>query len=205
MQTEKWCVRDRCWTRRKTGPLWVNCCVCPQCQALDGAIGGYTWKPSVSRCVAGGDATTGPPIFNCLEYTCSSQQEVQSVTPSLNSGLALNFLWSIECGQNDTVCFLTISLIWPCSIFFFLNYLLDFPGGTVDKSLSANAGDTGSIPDLGRFRMPWSNQARLPQLLSPRAASTETHAPGPCAPQEEKPPPGEACTPQWRVAPALEN
>ena len=28
-----------------------------------------------------------------------------------------------------------------------------FPGGPVDK----NAGDTGSIPDLGRFHMPWSN------------------------------------------------
>ena len=29
----------------------------------------------------------------------------------------------------------------------------DFSGGTVDKSLPANAGDLGSIPGLGRFHM----------------------------------------------------
>ena len=33
----------------------------------------------------------------------------------------------------------------------------DFPGGTVVKNLPANAGDTGSIPDLGRSPMLWSN------------------------------------------------
>ena len=33
----------------------------------------------------------------------------------------------------------------------------DFPGGTVDKNPPANAGDTGSIPGLGRFHMVWSN------------------------------------------------
>ena len=34
----------------------------------------------------------------------------------------------------------------------------DLPGGgSVVKHLPANAGDTGSIPDLGRFHMPWSN------------------------------------------------
>ena len=33
----------------------------------------------------------------------------------------------------------------------------DFPGGTVVKSLSANAGDTGSSPGLGRFHMPRSS------------------------------------------------
>ena len=30
----------------------------------------------------------------------------------------------------------------------------DFPGGPVIKNLPASAGDTGSIPALGRFRMP---------------------------------------------------
>ena len=29
----------------------------------------------------------------------------------------------------------------------------DFPGGSVDENLPANAGDTGSIPGLGRFHM----------------------------------------------------
>ena len=32
-----------------------------------------------------------------------------------------------------------------------------FPGGTVVENLPANAGDTGSSPDLGRSHMPWSN------------------------------------------------
>ena len=33
----------------------------------------------------------------------------------------------------------------------------DFPGGTVVKNPPANAGDTGSIPGLGRFHVPQSN------------------------------------------------
>ena len=36
--------------------------------------------------------------------------------------------------------------------------MLDFPGGSVDKSLPANAGDTGSIPALERFHMPLSTK-----------------------------------------------
>ena len=35
--------------------------------------------------------------------------------------------------------------------------LVGFPGGTVVKNPSANAGDTGSSPDPGRSHMPWSN------------------------------------------------
>ena len=31
-----------------------------------------------------------------------------------------------------------------------------FSGGSVDKNLSANAGDIGSIPGPGRFHMSWS-------------------------------------------------
>ena len=37
--------------------------------------------------------------------------------------------------------------------------------GTVDKSLPASAGDTGSIPGLGKFRMPQCNQVQQLQLL----------------------------------------
>ena len=33
----------------------------------------------------------------------------------------------------------------------------DFPGGAVVKNPPANAGDTGSSPDLGRSHMPQSN------------------------------------------------
>ena len=41
-----------------------------------------------------------------------------------------------------------------------------FPGGTVAKSLPANAGDTGLSPGLGRSHMPQNNYACAPQLLS---------------------------------------
>ena len=33
----------------------------------------------------------------------------------------------------------------------------DFPGSSVVKNPSVNAGDTGSIPGLGRFHMPWGS------------------------------------------------
>ena len=44
--------------------------------------------------------------------------------------------------------------------------VLGFPGGAVVGSLPAGAGDMGSSPGLGGSRMPWSNWAREPQLLS---------------------------------------
>jgi len=43
----------------------------------------------------------------------------------------------------------------------------DFPSGTVVKNLPANAGDGGLISDLGRFHIPWSNKAHVPQLQNP--------------------------------------
>ena len=94
---------------------------------------------------------------------------------------------------------------------------LGFPGGTVVKNLPASAGNMGSSPGLGRSHMPWSNyacapqllslnsRAREPQLPSPRATTTETCAPRARAPQQEKPPPWEACTLQRRVAPTRHN
>ena len=36
-------------------------------------------------------------------------------------------------------------------------FIRDFPGGLVVKNPSANAGDTGSLPDLGRSHMPRGN------------------------------------------------
>ena len=82
---------------------------------------------------------------------------------------------------------------------------VDFSSSAVDKNPSANAGDTGSIPDPGRFHMPQSNEARVPQLLSPHAAITEDHAPRACAPQQEKPLQWEACALQRGEAPACCN
>ena len=49
----------------------------------------------------------------------------------------------------------------------------DFPGGAVVKNPPANAGDTGSSPGPGRSHMPWSNEARAPQLLSLRSRTRE--------------------------------
>ena len=34
---------------------------------------------------------------------------------------------------------------------------MDFPDGPMVKNLTANAGDTGSVPGLGRFHVSWSN------------------------------------------------
>ena len=48
---------------------------------------------------------------------------------------------------------------------------MGFPGGAVVESLPANAGDTGSSPGLGGSRMPRSNWAREPRLLSLRVWS----------------------------------
>ena len=53
----------------------------------------------------------------------------------------------------------------------------DFPGGAVDKSLPANAGDTGSTPGPGRSHMSWSSQAHESQLLSPSTATSEALMP----------------------------
>ena len=47
-----------------------------------------------------------------------------------------------------------------------------FPGGQEVKNLPANVGDTGLIPGLGRFYMPWGNQACVPLLLSSRACTS---------------------------------
>ena len=45
------------------------------------------------------------------------------------------------------------------------------------KNPPANAGDTGSSPGPGRSHMPWSNEAHVPQLLSPRATTAEARSP----------------------------
>ena len=52
---------------------------------------------------------------------------------------------------------------------------------------------------------PVHSRARMPQLLSLRAATTEACVPRAHAPQQEKPPQWEAHAPQARVAPARLN
>ena len=63
----------------------------------------------------------------------------------------------------------------------------DFPGATGANNLPANAGDTSSIPGLGRSHMPWSNKVHVPELLSPHAVTSEALTPMVCAPQEKPP------------------
>ena len=57
----------------------------------------------------------------------------------------------------------------------------DFPGGSVVKNLPANAGDTGSIPGLGR------SLDGAKEQLSPCTTAIETATPKACALQQEKP------------------
>ena len=52
---------------------------------------------------------------------------------------------------------------------------------------------------------PAHSRVRMPQLLSPCAATTEARVPRAHALQQEKPPQWEAHTLQWRVAPACRN
>ena len=80
--------------------------------------------------------------------------------------------------------------------------------------LTCQWGDTGLIPDPGRFHMPQSNYACAPQLLSPNsradepqlwslhAATTEARGPRACASQQENPLQWEAHALQQRVVPA---
>ena len=53
--------------------------------------------------------------------------------------------------------------------------LLDFPGGPGVKNLPANAGDTGSIPDPGRFdvHLSLNTTTTKPVLQSPSSPTRE--------------------------------
>ena len=59
------------------------------------------------------------------------------------------------------------------SMFKILHDPWGFPGDSMVKNLPANAGDMGLIPGPGRSHMPWSNQAQMPQLLSPCSRAQE--------------------------------
>ena len=82
---------------------------------------------------------------------------------------------------------------------FLLRRGLDLSGDTADRNLPANAGDTGSIPGPGRFHMPRSNEAHVPQLLSPSSKAGEPQL---LSPRDAT---TEAQCPQSRAAPAHPN
>ena len=56
------------------------------------------------------------------------------------------------------------------------------------KNPPANAGDMGSSPGPGRSHMPWSNKARMPQLLSLSSRAREPPLVKPAHHNEEQPP-----------------
>ena len=45
----------------------------------------------------------------------------------------------------------------PYTIKWFQKKKRGFPGGSVVKNLPTHVRDTGSVPDVGRFHMPWSS------------------------------------------------
>ena len=63
--------------------------------------------------------------------------------------------------------------------------ILGFPRSSVVEGPPANAGDVGSIADLGRAHMPRSNRARAPQPLSLCSGAREQRLPSPRAPAAE--------------------
>ena len=73
-----------------------------------------------------------------------------------------------------------------------LRFVQSFPDGSVVKKPSANAGDTGLIPDLGRSHLLQRGQARVLQLLSLQSRAQELQllkpkCPRACARQQEEP------------------
>ena len=124
-----------------------------------------------------------PPVYQNSSFSVDDEQN-HSSTPSLSTSLFLFFSLRLDPG---------------------------FPGGAVVENPPAKAGDTGSIPSLGRSHMPRSSSARAPQLLSlcsracepqllsPRAATTEACVPRAVLHNErshrnEKPP---HCNEEW--------
>ena len=49
-------------------------------------------------------------------------------------------------------------MILPPIYFIYLKYNESyFPGGAVDENRPASTGDSGLLPGLGRFHVPWGN------------------------------------------------
>ena len=73
-----------------------------------------------------------------------------------------------------------------------------FPGSSVVKNPPASAGDTGSVPDLGRSHMLW--KSRVPQLLSLWSRAWELQLLTPDAATIEAPGPKNPCSAKRETA-----
>ena len=102
--------------------------------------------------------------------------------------------------SNSYFCMVRFGVIFKCQVFFKCK---GFPRGSVVKTTPASAGDTGLLPGLGRSHMPWSNETRAPQPLSPCAAPQllRLACPRACAPQQKDPLQREAGAPQLGSGP----
>ena len=119
-------------------------------------------------------------LFPCICWKVRALCLNNSKDPNLGTGI--NVLSSlIGLGSLDQFCDWPITYLWwklsiHCKAFWNLkeqgtlfkekvvfsfikcnnkSHNLDFLGDAVDKNLPANAGNVGSIPDLGWFHMPW--------------------------------------------------
>ena len=104
--------------------------------------------------------------------------------------------------RRNCVCSYTFSFPWRkiAEVFVLFKRFCcqDFPGGTVVRNPPANVGGqefeswSGKMPHVVE-QLSWGTTitepaACEPQLLSPRATTTEAHVPRARAPQQEKPP-----------------
>ena len=94
-----------------------------------------------------------------MEYYSAIKKN--GILPFATTWMDLEGIMLSEISQTEKDRYCMISLI--CGI---LKIKQGFPGGAVVESLPANAGDTGSSPGPGGSRMPRSNWAREPHLLS---------------------------------------
>ena len=133
-------------------------------------------------------------IFHIFATKVTHQTKIEFLTPRSLSGQPKR-CWSISFKSYvislKSCMYFSPYYIWYIYILIWKCFPSGFPGGSVVTNPSVNAGDTGSIPDPGRPHMPRSSwgcapqllrlcsRAQEPQLLSPRAASTEARAPEP--------------------------
>ena len=116
----------------------------------------------VSPALASRFSTTAPPGKpQTLFFKVSSTRTIQLLDKVQKSIFVT--LKEAKISQQDTKSTSHKRKNWKLGLHQNYKYLLitrhhwDFPGGTVVKSLPANAGDTASIPGLGRSHMSRSN------------------------------------------------